>query len=133
MSGLLNTYGGKYDNTNDKAWARCQDGLAPCNSSDNGNQYENYWKNIGNSKWGYDVKTDGTFGGTDGSVNGSSFSAIEQGQARHSGFVNCQFADGHVKAVKYEKAVGDICLWAIDSSFTVGGQKFDMSDHSFCN
>ncbi len=135
-SGLLNTYGGKYDATLDNAWERCQDGASGCGTSDNGNQYENYWKNIGNSKWGWDVTGSGTtwaFGGADAAKTGAFGSAFDGLANRHSGFINCQFADGHVKAVKYERAVGDICLWSIDTSFTVAGTRFPLSDHSFCN
>jgi len=35
-------------------------------------------------------------------------------KARHTELVNCQFADGHAKAVRWERVVGDICLWATD-------------------
>jgi len=34
---------------------------------------------------------------------------------RHSGMINCQFSDGHVKAMPYKKVVGDICLWTTDA------------------
>jgi prepilin-type processing-associated H-X9-DG protein len=105
----------------DAAFMTWQDGT-------NGKQYENYWKNIGNGKWGWDVTGTTTFNGTD-ATKIDVVSAAE----RHSGFVNCQFIDGHVKAVKYEKAVGDICLWATDIAPTDNGVKYQTSDHSFCN
>ncbi|MEO7720253.1 MAG: DUF1559 domain-containing protein [Capsulimonas sp.] len=67
-----------------------------------GAQYAHYWANIGNANW--------TFNG--GVVpNG----ALSLAQARHTGLVNCQFVDGHVKAIRAEKVISDICLWATDA------------------
>jgi len=119
MSGALNRYGGQYDPTGDAAVFAAEDG-AP-------GQYEDYWKNLGNSKWGWDAS--GTsFLGTVGSANTSNGPAVPQAQARHTGFINCQFVDGHVKAYRAEKVIGDVCLWATDGVAGAGG-----SNHSFCN
>ena len=67
-------------------------------------QYKNYWKNLGNSIWSYSA---------DGST--SVQSAIDQGKVRHNGTLNCQFVDGHVKAVAYDNVVGNVCLWTTDA------------------
>jgi prepilin-type N-terminal cleavage/methylation domain-containing protein/prepilin-type processing-associated H-X9-DG protein len=67
-----------------------------------GAQYAHYWANVGNSNW--------TFNG--GAVPAG---AVTLGQARHTGMVNCQFVDGHVKAIRFEKAISDMCLWATDA------------------
>ncbi len=66
-------------------------------------QYEGYWKNIGNSNQSWN----GTAGVTDAA-------APALIKARHTELINCQFADGHCKAVRWEKVVGDICYWATD-------------------
>ena len=105
MSGLkVNSIGGNTD-------AACTVGAA-CNSDSgfiaaqsggNAGQYENYWKNIGNSNnsWGSAVPL-------------TVAQAIPLLQTRHTSLINCEFADGHVKAIRFEKVVGDICLWATD-------------------
>ena len=67
-----------------------------------GGQYKSYWKNIGNAKWSW------------GTASLSDSDAAAQIQNRHTSLINCQFADGHVKAVRWEKVVGDVCLWATD-------------------
>jgi prepilin-type N-terminal cleavage/methylation domain-containing protein/prepilin-type processing-associated H-X9-DG protein len=71
--------------------------------------YASYWKNIGNSKWSWDVIS-GTW--TDTAVP----DALSQGPARHMGSVDCLFTDGHAKAIPYNKVIGDICLWATDQN-----------------
>ena len=68
-----------------------------------GGQYKSYWMNIGNSKWSWS---------TGGAVTPAQ--AIQMIPQRHISLINCQFADGHVKAIRYEKVVGDVCLWATD-------------------
>ena len=68
-----------------------------------GGQYKSYWMNIGNSKWSWN---------TGGAVTPAQ--AIQMIPQRHISLINCQFADGHVKAIRYEKVVGDVCLWATD-------------------
>jgi len=67
-----------------------------------GGQYQSYWKNIGNSNWSW----------SGGTVTDAQAPALIK--ARHTELVNCQFADGHAKAVRWERVVGDICLWATD-------------------
>jgi len=107
QSGLQNTYGGAYDPTNDQAFLTAE-----------GGQYKDYWKNIGNGKWSW----------SGGTMTPDQAKLV--GPERHMGFVNCQFVDGHVKSIKYEKAVGDICLWAVD--YSVGGTTTYTGSHPFC-
>jgi len=66
-------------------------------------QYESYWKNIGNSNYSWSQT------GTPTAAQ-----AIQLIQTRHTSLVNCQFADGHAKAIRFEQVVGDVCLWATD-------------------
>ncbi len=74
-----------------------------------GGQYKYYWKNIGNSNWSYS-------GGEGGNLKvGNEAAAVTLGKTRHAQQINVQFADGHAKAVPYNKAVGDICLWTTDA------------------
>jgi len=87
--------------------AACAAGAASCNSDagfllGQGSQYVNYWKNIGNSNWSWSA---GATTDTD---------APSLIKARHTELINCQFVDGHVKAVRWEQVVGDICLWTTD-------------------
>ena len=82
---------------------------ATCNSDvgflkAQGGQYQSYWKNMGNANWSWG-------GGTMTAAQ-----AIPLIQARHTSLINCQFTDGHVKALRYEQAVGNICLWATDQN-----------------
>ena len=72
-------------------------------SSAAGSQYSKYWANIGNAEWSYN-------GGT-----GNDATAVPLGQARHTGFINCQFVDGHAKAIRYEQLISNICYWATDA------------------
>ncbi len=80
-----------------------------------GTPYLSYWKNIGNSKFSYaGIQNNG--GGT---WNGSSVTTTQartDGLSRHSGVINCQFVDGHVKSVSYDKVIGDVCLWTTDAN-----------------
>ena len=73
-------------------------------SGANAGQYEGYWKNIGNSNQSWAP------GG--GGVTDAAAPALIK--ARHTELIDCQFADGHCKAVRWEKVVGDICMWATD-------------------
>lgn len=68
-----------------------------------GGQYVNYWKNIGNANWSW----------SGGSLPAAS--AQQMGSSRHSSQINSQFVDGHVKAIPYNRVVGDICLWTTDA------------------
>lgn len=67
--------------------------------------YLNYWMNIGNSTWSYNANW----------ASPNYANAVTQGQALFNGVINCQFADGHAKALQYSEVVGDICLWTTDS------------------
>ena len=128
QSGYLKTYGGQYNPAGDLAWMG--------NQSNPAGQYENYWKNIGNGKWGYDLNTSGTWLGTGSTGNKTDDAGVDmtqQGPNRHTGFVNVVFADGHAKAIRYEILVGDICYWAIDGPLTVNGTAYTLSNHAFCN
>jgi prepilin-type N-terminal cleavage/methylation domain-containing protein/prepilin-type processing-associated H-X9-DG protein len=65
--------------------------------------YPLYWKNLGNSylfRW---------VGGA--ASQPSDAEAIALGKARHSETINTLFADGHVKAIGYEKIRTDPSLW----------------------
>jgi prepilin-type N-terminal cleavage/methylation domain-containing protein/prepilin-type processing-associated H-X9-DG protein len=68
-----------------------------------GTQYVNYWENIGNGTWSYG-------GGTQAPA-----AAVAAGIQRHMNQVDCQFVDGHVKAVPYNRVVGDVCMWTTDT------------------
>jgi len=83
-----------------------------------GAQYENYWSNIGNNKWSWNL----------GAVQENE----KTGAQRHMGFVNVLYADGHVKAIKYEKLIGDMCAWFVPGSYTAGGTTYNV-DTSACN
>ena len=72
-----------------------------------GVQYPHYWENIGNSKWSYNTAN------TAGAATDVP-TAIAGIKARHTELIDCQFADGHVKALRWEKVVGDVCLWTTD-------------------
>lgn len=72
-------------------------------SAPNTGQYESYWKNIGNADYSW---------GQTGVI--STADAIAKAQNRHTQLINCQFADGHCKAMRFERVIGDICLWATD-------------------
>jgi len=73
-----------------------------------GVQYIHYWKNIGNSRMSYNVN-----GGTWSEPSGTQ--ANSDVQTRHTSLINCQFADGHVKSLRWEQVVGDVCLWTTDA------------------
>ncbi len=65
-----------------------------------GTQYRTYWMNIGNANW--------TWSG--GIVTPTQ--ALQLGPSRHQRQMVCQFADGHAKAMSYERVLTDMCLWA---------------------
>ncbi len=88
-------------NTNDAAYVDAASNPA-------GGQYTHYWANIGNAQWSYGG------GGKAGAATGLP-SDIPLGQARHTGFVNCQFVDGHVKSIRYENLISNMCYWATDA------------------
>lgn len=95
-------------NGNEAAYAAQLDGS-------NALQYESYWKNIGNSKWGYSDGATYNLNNDQGSVN--------LGSTLFGGKVNCQFADGHAKTKDYKQVIGDVCLWTTDAD----------GDHPACN
>lgn len=68
-----------------------------------GSQYQNYWMNLGNSNWSYSGAT----------VTAANAPALVAG--RHQNLINCQFVDGHVKALPYKRVISDICLWTTDA------------------
>lgn len=71
--------------------------------------YQNYWKNIGNSKWSWNVQN-GQW------VDTPSAQALTDGASRHMGMVNCVFTDGHAKAIPYAQLIDNICYWATDQN-----------------
>lgn len=101
-SGLANMNGAPYQGT---AAQTADTAFLAAQSGTNTGQYESYWKNIGNAEysWAY--------------PGPSNADAVTAGKARHLETINALFADGHVKSLRYEKAVGDICLWAVDGTF----------------
>jgi len=70
--------------------------------------YAHYWENIGNSKWSYNT------------ANTGAVTDVPTAQAgikgRHTELINCQFADGHAKAIRWEQVVSNACLWVTDQS-----------------
>ena len=93
---LQNANDGSQGGTSDLNFLKAQSGT-------NTNQYESYWQNIGNSKYSYAQSSLPT-----------TAQALSDIKARHTELINCQFADGHAKALRYEQVVGNICLWATD-------------------
>ena len=78
-------------------------GLEAAYVNNQGTQYKDYWKNIGSANWSY---SGGTLSPAD---------AILKGKQRHAQQINCQFADGHAKALPYNQAVGNVCYWTTDT------------------
>ncbi|MCS6777936.1 MAG: DUF1559 domain-containing protein [Chloroherpetonaceae bacterium] len=67
--------------------------------------YQRYWKNIGNSylfRWASP---------TGPASEPSDLEAELLGRQRHSEQINVQFADGHTKAIPYNRVVNDITPW----------------------
>jgi prepilin-type N-terminal cleavage/methylation domain-containing protein/prepilin-type processing-associated H-X9-DG protein len=111
-----------------------ESGTQPLNATPNdlnyakafGAQYPHYWANIGNASWVYN------HGNLDLNQAGTASAAqtITDGRERHSGVVNAQFVDGHVKALPYETAITDVCLWAVDNLTEKG---VNDGNHTACN
>jgi len=79
-----------------------------------GTQYTQYWANIGNDAWDYAINgSQGAAGGVQ-SYSGNA-TDIANLASRHNGFINCAFADGHVKAVRYDQLITNMCYWATDA------------------
>jgi prepilin-type N-terminal cleavage/methylation domain-containing protein len=104
QSGLLQNLAGGSTNDCTTNPNNCDD-LSFVNSQ--GGQYKYYWQNIGNGKYSWN----GTY---DGTVASTIQDNITAGKNRHMEFINCQFVDGHTKSLRYDKVVGDVCLWATD-------------------
>ncbi|MBB6052658.1 DUF1559 domain-containing protein [Armatimonas rosea] len=71
-----------------------------------GTSYPNYWKNLGNSYWGFaDLP------------NPTDQQAMDRGKSRHSGVLNVIWLDGHAKALPYNKVANvtnqaaDFLIW----------------------
>ncbi|MES2463551.1 MAG: prepilin-type N-terminal cleavage/methylation domain-containing protein [Armatimonadota bacterium] len=65
--------------------------------------YKDYWKSIGNAnkfRWVNNARQ-----------TPSDAEAVKLGKERHQGVINAMFADGHVKAIPFEKLVDDFQLW----------------------
>ncbi len=78
-----------------------------------GTQYPHYWANMGNSQWSYANPA------SSAAPSGAQLTTdLSNLQARHTSLINCQYSDGHVKAVRYEKVVSDMCQWATDADGT---------------
>ncbi len=90
-------------NANDVAYVDTAAGATP----GGGTQYTHYWANIGNAKWSYD--------GTAANATDNTPTSVPLGQSRHTGFINCQFVDGHAKAIRYEQLISNVCYWATDA------------------
>jgi prepilin-type processing-associated H-X9-DG protein len=89
--------------------------------------YPSYWENVGNATFGYHVA-----GGAWTAPTAAS--SLSLGQLRHSGgFVNCQFVDGHVKAIKYTSLIGNMCYWVIDSPIHAAKSGVNPSHAAYCN
>ena len=67
--------------------------------------YQHYWANLGNSKYSYDPASTG------GPAPSSKTNDVK---GRHTELINCEFSDGHCKAVRYERVISDACLWVTD-------------------
>lgn len=65
-----------------------------------GAQYQSYWMNIGNSNWSW----------SGGTVTPAQ--AVTTIPTRHAKMITCQFADGHVKVLPWDRVITDMCLWA---------------------
>jgi prepilin-type N-terminal cleavage/methylation domain-containing protein len=132
-SGLLNTYGGQYTPGTSASWIEDKS-LFTLEDKSNTGQYDNYWKNIGHSKYGYDLTGGTTWNGVADTSIGPD--ATGEGHisslARHTSMIDVQFLDGHTKALPYQEVVGDVCLWAIDYHVTVGTNTY-VGSHPFCN
>jgi len=95
--------------------------------------YSNYWKNIGNNKWSWNVSGPTTWAST--SADGSNFSngewpvsvdgATPGGNSRHLNTINVLFADGHAKNQQATAVIQNICEWVVDGTFN------DTNGHSY--
>jgi len=101
-AGTNNGQIGGYGDTACTAGATCNSDVGFLKAQ--GGQYQSYWKNMGNANW--------SWGG--GTLTAAQ--AVPLLQNRHRSLINCQFTDGHVKAIQYSQAISNICLWATDQN-----------------
>jgi prepilin-type N-terminal cleavage/methylation domain-containing protein len=98
--------------------------------NEQGSQYKHYWANMGNSKYSYDPASSS---GTPASTS----TDLANTQTRHTAFIDCEFVDGHVKSLRFEQAVGNMCYWVTNSGQTItksDGTTATNPDHSaYCN
>jgi prepilin-type N-terminal cleavage/methylation domain-containing protein/prepilin-type processing-associated H-X9-DG protein len=114
---------GSYDPTADIAFSNAQ-----------GSQYTNYWMNIGGADWSWGGGSPDVYNGNGLTAQDSqgitgAQHAVTDGESRHNGYVNALFVDGHVKAITYQEAVGNICDWAVD--YNVPAADY-FGSHPFC-
>ena len=94
-----------------------------------GEQTDYLWANIGGGDWSWGGGASNVYGGQPMPGAGAE-QAAEDGRARHNGEVNALFVDGHVKAIPYGEAVGNICDWAVDYNIPAAGYS---GSHPFCD
>lgn len=94
----------------------------------NGAQYAHYWQNVGNNVWSWANRETGDSSSTPA---GTTNEGTANGSPRHMGMINTLYVDGHVKSVRYEKLITDLCAWYIPGSFTASGTTY-VIDTSAC-
>jgi len=102
-------YGAGPDVRNDTGFLRNSNGNDLAYVQGQGAFYLNYWKNVGNARFNW-------YPGGGNTSRPTVPEAIAAGKTRHNGLVSCLFVDGHTKAIPFDRAVGDICLWATDAN-----------------
>jgi len=90
-------------------------------ANNQGVQYVNYWMNIGNSRYSWN-NNNGVWS------QPSPATALNNIGQRHSNFVDCQFADGHCKAITYTTVISNMCLWVTNAHVSAKGVQ--NPDHS---
>jgi len=107
------TYNGVSDPTelaNDVAFQNAQ-----------GSQYVNYYSNVGNATWSNSLGVSNINSTTAPNILG-----------RHTGFVNVEFCDGHVKAINAEQLIENMCYWVTNAKIQVNNTVFNDTNHP-CN
>ena len=128
-SGLLQTsYASNAANPDGQEYDALQQANDVAFADSQGSQYDNYWANIGGAAWNWYGGGDAVYAGQPMPGAGGD-RAVEDGQARHNGNVNALFLDGHVKAIPYSEAVGNICDWAVDYNIPAADY---YGSHPFC-
>jgi prepilin-type N-terminal cleavage/methylation domain-containing protein/prepilin-type processing-associated H-X9-DG protein len=126
-SGFTLTYNTSYaigspDQTADSAFFANQSGS-------HAGQYENYWKNLGLGQWSWGTPTSSDVT----NANTAGVNQINNIGKLHQGMLNCQFVDGHVKAIPFRRVIGDVCLWVVEQTqTTTTGTAVTTGDHSYC-